>query len=123
MKTLVIAATAALLASPVLAAQFDGSTSVAEFAAQHFAQDHETGDGPRSINIGGKGEVSISTSNAASDAAAFALAHFAQDHETGDGPRFVKVDGVAGGTVVSTSNQDLAAYAAMKLANGPEDDR
>ena len=123
MKTLVIAATAALLASPVLAAQFDGSTSVAEFAAQHFAQDHETGDGPRSINIGGNGALTLSTSNTASDAEVFALTHFAQDHETGDGPRFVGIDGDIGGTVVSTSNQDLAALAAAKLANGPEDER
>ena len=83
MKTLVIAAAAALLTTPVLAGQFDGSVSAADFA----------------------------------------LKHFAQDHETGDGPRLVKGDEISGGTILSTSNRDLAAYAASKLANGPEDER
>ena len=123
MKTLVIAAAAALLTTPVLAGQFDGSVSAADFALKHFAQDHETGDGPRTIRTGSTGELTVSTSNGISDAAAFALQHFAQDHETGDGPRLVKGGEFSGGTIVSTSNRDLAAYAAAKLANGPEDER
>ena len=122
MKTLVIAAAAALLTTPVLAGQADGSISAAEFAAKHFAQDHETGDGPRGVFGKGTDGVSISTSNSVSDAANFALQHFAKDHETGDGPRGF-FGGKAGGTVVSTSNQNVAAFAADHLFNGREDER
>ena len=82
MKTLVIAAAAALLAAPVVAQQYQGDVSPAEFTVAHFAQDHETGDGPRAVpTISNNGEI------------------------------------------LSTSNRDLASFAAVKLANGPEDER
>ena len=83
MKPLLLAAAVTLAAAPVLAQQFDGSTSAAEFAARHFAKDHETGDGPRYV--------------------------------PGTTPR--------AGTVISTSDRALAAFAAEKLRNGREDER
>ena len=82
MKTIVLAAAAAMtLAGPVLAAD-----SHVNFAINHFAQDHETGDGPRARVLTGS-KVTVSTKNTPSGHAAFALEHFAQDRETGDGPR------------------------------------
>ena len=78
MKTLVLAAVAALATAPV----FAQNLTAAEFAAAHFAKDHETGDGPRTVpTLSGNGEI------------------------------------------LSTSNQDVAAFAAAHLENGPEDRR
>ena len=121
MKTLLLSAAAALtLSGAALANQYDGSVSPAEFAALHFAQDHEQGDGPRGVYDVTGDDVVVSTSN--SDTAAFALAHFAQSHEQGDGARYVPGDSPAS-TLVSTKGSSLAAFAAEKLSNGPEDDR
>ena len=116
MKTLIIAATAALIAAPALATDI----SAADFAAQHFAQSHSEGDGPRGSSLSANDGIRIATSNGISDASAFAYEHFAQDRETGDGPR-VRLEDT--GVVVSTKGGDIAVAAAAHLANGPEDKR
>ena len=115
MKTIVLAAAAAMtLAGPVLAAD-----SHVNFAINHFAQDHETGDGPRARVLTGS-KVSVSTKNAPSGHAAFALEHFAQDRETGDGPRVRITKG--SNVSISTKDNKLAAYAAEKLRNDERGD-
>lgn len=83
MKTLIIATAATLtLAGTAFAGNFDGSISAAQFAAKHFAQSHETGDGSRKVpTLSDESEV------------------------------------------MSTKGSSLAAFAAAKLANGPEDKR
>ena len=74
MKTLMIAATAALLTAPAIA-----DTNAANFAADHFAKSHETGDGARSVpSLTGEGEV-LSTKGGS--VAAFAKAHLANGPE------------------------------------------
>ena len=74
MKTLIIAAMAAALTTPVLA------ETPAEFALKHFAMDHETGDGPRIVPSAKGGEI-ISTKS--QDVAAYAAQHLnnGQDDE------------------------------------------
>ena len=83
MKTLIIATAATIaLAGTAFAGNFDGSSSAAAFAAKHFAQSHETGDGSRKVPNLNSARVTL-----------------------------------------STKNSDPAAFAAAKLANGPEDKR
>jgi len=96
MKTLILSAAAAVALSAPAFADVDA-------VQEHFLQSEE-----------GMGRIAaISSENTGGDAAAVA-AHFAQDYETGDGPRVIITD--AGEMVVSTSNNDVAAYAAKKLA-------
>ena len=116
MKTLIVAAAAALMTAPA----FAGTISAADFATQHFAQSHTEGDGPRGEAIAEGGDVVVSTMNGVSDAEGFAYDHFAQSRETGDGPR-VLIE--RGDVVVSTKGGDVAGFAAAHLANGPEDKR
>lgn len=54
--------------------------------------------------------------------AEFAASNFAQSHSEGDGPRTVPTLH-SEAEVISSKGTDLAAFAAAKLANGPEDDR
>ena len=73
MKTLIVAATAALLAVPAIA-----DTNAANFAADHFAQSYESGDGSRGVPpLTGEGEI-ISTKG---DLAIFADDHLANGPE------------------------------------------
>ena len=116
-RILVAAAAALAIASPALAEKPGGA---AAFAIQHFAQDHETGDGPKNRTLPEASQVVVSTSNQAKSAATFARQHFAQDHEPGDGPRRVRLSENGGTVIVSTSNNDLAAFARAKLINDGE---
>ena len=113
MKTLLIATAAAALVSAGAAS----AQSPREITQQHFAQDHEPGDGSRRIFETSNSTVTVSTSN--SSLAAQARAHFDQDHEPGDGARY-RPGVTPTGTVISTSNRSLAAAAAAHLDN---DDR
>lgn len=114
MKTIILATAAALaFTAPAFADKFDGSVSPAEFAAKHFAQDHEMGDGPRKVfRLTGEQTV-ISTKS--SDLAERVRAHFAQDHEMGDGARYSRAQPTQ--SIISTKNGNLAAFAAEKLSN------
>ena len=80
MKTLIIATAATIaLAGTAFAGNFDGSSSAAAFAAQHFAQSHETGDGSRKVpNLTAEGEV-LSTKG--SSLSAFAAAKLSNGPE------------------------------------------
>lgn len=115
MKTIILATVTAIAAAgPVLAA------SPLERAAAIFAQSHETGDGPRGVPAITTDGVSL-TSAGGADVVAFARTHFAKSHETGDGPRY-KPGHQFRGSVFSSSNQGLAAFAAAKLHNDERGD-
>lgn len=102
MKTLLLSAAAALaLTAPVFA-------DTAEIAARHFAQSAEGGDGARysgPTSAGNPGET---------------IAHFAQSRSGGDGPRLLIPSDADG--VMSTSNSDLASFAAQHLHNDERGD-
>jgi hypothetical protein len=103
MKTLILSAAAALaLTAPAFA------QSAANFAAQHFAQSEEGGNGARLATETSTGNV------------AYAVEHFAQSRDGGEGPR-VQVP-TSDDMVVSTSNSETAIFAAMKLDNGERGD-
>jgi hypothetical protein len=103
MKTLIFSAAAALaLTAPAFA------QSTADFAAQHFAQSEDGGNGSRLTTQTSTGDV------------AYAVEHFAQSRSGGDGPR-VQIP-TSDDMVVSTSNSKSAVYAAMKLDNGERGD-
>jgi len=103
MKTLLLSAAAALaLAAPAFA------QSPAQFAADHFAQSEDGGNGARLSAETSTGDV------------ADAIEHFAESRDGGDGPR-VQVP-TSDDMVVSTSNSEAATYAAMKLDNGERGD-
>jgi hypothetical protein len=103
MKTLLLSAAAALaLTAPAFA------QSTAEFAAQHFAQSEDGGNGARLSAETSTGDV------------AYTIEHFAESRDGGDGPR-VQIP-ASDNMVVSTSNSQSATYAAMKLDNGERGD-
>lgn len=120
MKTIILAAATALaLSAPAFAEQYNGSGNLANFAAKHFAQDHEPGDGPRFFRKKvGQSTVSISTSNR--NLSNSVREHFAQDHTPGDGPRFFRQRVEQPTTILSTKNNDLARRAAAHLKNDDE---
>lgn len=83
MKTLFLATAAAMtLGAPALADRYDGAGSLTEFVRQHFAQDHETGDGARYRPGRSHSTVILSTKN--SDLARFVFDHLKNEGERGD---------------------------------------
>lgn len=117
MKTIILATAAALTISAPAFAEASGSLN--DFVRQHFAQDHEPGDGPRFFRqrTGDTTSVVVSTSNR--DLTAKVRAHFAQDHEPGDGARY-KPETAQSSFILSTKNNDLARFAAEHLKNEGE---
>ena len=119
MKTIILATAAALtLSAPAFADKYDGAGSLNEFVRQHFAQDHEPGDGARFFRQNAeKSSVTVTTSNR--DLTDFVRRHFAQDHEPGDGARY-KPGQSQSSFVLSTKNSDLARFVAEHLKNEGE---
>jgi hypothetical protein len=103
MKTLLLSAAAAFaLTAPAFA------QSTADFAAQHFAQSEDGGNGARLSGATSTGDV------------AYTVEHFAQSRDGGEGPRVLVPED--GNVTVATSNSDLASFAAVKLDNGERGD-
>lgn len=83
MKTLLIATAATLaLSGTAFAQQYDGSVSPAQFAAEHFAKSHETGDGPRQVRkLTDEDRVTLSTKGSSLAEFAAAKLYNGQDDE------------------------------------------
>ncbi len=82
MKTIILATAATVaLAGSAFAGNFDGSKSAADFAAQHFAQSHETGDGPKKVRKLTKESEILSTKGSSLAAFAAAKLYNGQDDE------------------------------------------
>lgn len=120
MKTIILAAAAALtLTAPAFADKYDGAGSLNEFVRQHFAQDHEPGDGARYFRQkAARSSVNMSTSNR--DLVDFVRQHFAQDHEPGDGARYHRQKAAQSSVSMSTKNENLVEFVRNHLKNEGE---